>query len=508
MNIAQTIKTAGKIATGLTFSAFNKDIGRRYIIGTLASLPGVTTKISQLLSLKLSTDPDEGLESPIQTLSSTEIDKLISERCPALKKNLKTISTEGIAASIGQVNKVTLVNGTVVAVKNQYPGISETIHSQLSSLFKAASFGPPKKYGLDVQEYSSYFSQSLNKELDYQVELHAQKKFLEAYKDSHNIVIPEVYSYYSTKLLLTQKWVDSCPSHEVLKWSEDQRYKACEVFLRYFLDGLLNKKMLHMDLHQKNYGFILNKETNHIALALYDFGSVLNIEPQKVQALVDIVSHFSGKKNINLIDHMIYLGFDAEKISHIKDQIPTILERLVSPLVNKAPWNPNSWDLKNHINKTLGDNKWWFRTAGPAWFLMLMRSAQGLTSFLQAQGFRYFSSKIYQKVLADYRDFSIVVPHNCALDTKSHSQSDTAPSCAKYLKIKVWDQEEELIFTTLPYHVIDDIEEYIPEKSLEDIRQTHNLREIIHRVQRSGYVAQVIFEKNLKNGKKYKVWLD
>ena len=501
MNLIGKIKTAGKIAYGTSLSLFDRDLGKKYLYDTLSSIPGITAKTAQLLSLKL--DLDESNQIKIPEIPPDEIKKLIAERCQNLADAVSDVKSPAKVASIGQVNQIKLKNSKTLAVKTQFPGIKESIKSQIDTLFFGVNFGPPKKYGLNVKDYNEYFSNALAREVDYTEEAKIQKYMYKTYLDSSLVKIPNVYEFYSSDTILAQEWIDSTPPSQTKNWKEMERVDCCEKFIRYFLDAIFNKKILHMDLHKNNYGF--SKNGSDISLVLYDFGSILKLDSDKVQCLYEIICHFMHTgKSINLIDHMIYLGFDAEKLKHIAPQIPTIVEKLISPLLSPTPWSPGTWGLKDHIESVLQEKKWWFRTAGPAWFLMLMRSAQGLLTFLDSHGYKYFISNIFSEVIKNYNPINIKVPHVKAeeFETLSHHHS------AKYLKVKVDDQGEEIILSSLPYRVIDEIEDFIPEESLTEIKKEIDLEHIVSSVKKSGYLPQVVFEKTLQNKRHYKVWLE
>ena len=169
-------KSIKSLVSGVKFGAIitkawiknpnDRKAAAQYIAGNIGKIPGIPAKIAQILSSKCEISPQD-LSLEMTPLPIEEVKSLILERSPNCAESIEWIDSRGICASLGQVHKAVLKDGAEVAIKVQYPGVKEEMERHLGMLFKAATLGPQKKYGLDIAGYESYIKQSLLDELDY-----------------------------------------------------------------------------------------------------------------------------------------------------------------------------------------------------------------------------------------------------------------------------------------------------------------------------------------------------
>ena len=108
------------------------------------------------------------------------------------------------AASIGQVHKAVL-NGKKLAVKIQYPGVGDSISSDLK-LVKPFAF---RLLGMDEKELEIYIKEveeRLLEETDYKLEVRRSIEFSEACKNLENTVFPTYYPELSGSRIITMDW--------------------------------------------------------------------------------------------------------------------------------------------------------------------------------------------------------------------------------------------------------------------------------------------------------------
>src|SRR5829696_3533061 len=88
------------------------------------------------------------------------------------------------AASIGQVHRATLRDGTKVAVKVQYPGIADALESDVANAGILVRLAKVLAPGLDAKAVASELRERVLEELDYEYEAQNQRAFARAY-DGH-----------------------------------------------------------------------------------------------------------------------------------------------------------------------------------------------------------------------------------------------------------------------------------------------------------------------------------
>ena len=127
------------------------------------------------------------------------------------------------AASIGQVHQATIKSNVTsssssnssnvvkVAVKIQYPGVAESINSDLDSLKSLLLLGDLIPKGLFLENVISVAKRELSWEVDYEREAKCTAKFRELLQIDSIFVVPQVFNHLSTKKVITTEWMDGIP---------------------------------------------------------------------------------------------------------------------------------------------------------------------------------------------------------------------------------------------------------------------------------------------------------
>src|SRR3954462_5145108 len=106
------------------------------------------------------------------------------------------------AASIGQVHRAILQDGTKVAVKIQYPGIADALESDVANAGILVRLAKVLAPGLDAKAVASELRERVLEELDYEYEAQNQRPFARAYDEPPFIFVPKVPSRLSRRRVL------------------------------------------------------------------------------------------------------------------------------------------------------------------------------------------------------------------------------------------------------------------------------------------------------------------
>jgi predicted unusual protein kinase regulating ubiquinone biosynthesis (AarF/ABC1/UbiB family) len=174
------------------------------------------------------------------------------------------------AASIGQVHQAS-VQGKKLAVKIQYPGVADSVKSDLAMVKPIAL----RMFKLNPAEYDEFIGEvqsRLLEEADYKLELKRSMDLSKECKQIPNLKFPQYYPQYSGDRILTMDWIEGKPLGERIKANdipaqEGQRLgQALWDFYHFQIHSL---RSLHADPHPGN--FIITPEGS---LGVIDFGCV------------------------------------------------------------------------------------------------------------------------------------------------------------------------------------------------------------------------------------------
>lgn len=176
------------------------------------------------------------------------------------------------AASIGQVHLATKGKHKF-AVKVQYPGVAESVSSDLQLVKPIAvrMIGLSEK---DVEHYMEEVENMLLSETNYSQELERSTKISEACQHIQNIFFPKYYSEYSSNKILTMDWLDGKHLNEFIETNPSQkiRNKIGQALWDFYDYQIHQLKEVHADPHPGN--FLLNENGE---VGIIDFGCVKEI---------------------------------------------------------------------------------------------------------------------------------------------------------------------------------------------------------------------------------------
>lgn len=275
------------------------------------------------------------------------------------------------AASMGQVHKAEK-NGQRLAVKIQYPGVANSIKSDLK-LAKPFALKLMKVKGKEVEPYMKEVEEKLLEEANYELELRQSMDFAEKCKNLPNLFFPTYFKEYSAPQILTMSWLDGEPIGEWMKrdHSQESKNKLGQTLWNFYMFQMHELRMMHADPHPGN--FIINDNK----LGVIDFGCVKKIPSDFYKAYFELAQH-EALKDPKKVDRLfseleIIRPDDSEKNKVIVGKMFTGLIQLLS-----RPFNQEQFDF--------GDD---------SFFTEIYQMGEGISkdpemSRLQARGSRHF----------------------------------------------------------------------------------------------------------------------
>src|SRR5205807_288226 len=157
------------------------------------------------------------------------------------------------AASIGQVHRAVLDDGTTVAVKVQYPDIDKVVAADLAQLDFGRLVVSAMYPDMDARAVTGELRDRLTEELDYRIEATNQRDFARWYQDHPFIKVPEVIDAFSTGRVLTSRYVDGARFSAAEGWDQPARDRAGETIYRFVLRSIADHGAFNGDPHPGNY---------------------------------------------------------------------------------------------------------------------------------------------------------------------------------------------------------------------------------------------------------------
>ena len=280
---------------------FNPDLSRDElnednasdIYNSLSELKGSALKIAQMLSMDKNILPRAYVNKFTQSqynappLSGPLIVRTFTKsfgKTPEKifdKFNIKSTN----AASIGQVHEA-MLNGKKLAVKIQYPGVGDSISSDLK-LVKPFAF---RLLGMSEKELNVYVSEveeRLLEETDYMREVRSSIEFSEACKDLDNVVFPTYYPELSSNRIITMDWIDGLHLKEFLATgpSQELRNKIGQALWDFYNFQQHELRKVHADPHPGN--FLITKDEK---LGAIDFGCIKEMPDDFYEPFFSLIS--------------------------------------------------------------------------------------------------------------------------------------------------------------------------------------------------------------------------
>ena len=254
---------------------------------TMGEMKGAIMKFGQILSLMTGVMPDDMLEelavlqADAPPMAYSLVEEVFDEqygRSP--QKVFRRFEKEPFAAaSIGQVHRAVLHDGTPVAVKVQYPGVREAIEHDLANVGMMITLGAKFSQGLEAGPIVRDLKEGILGELDYLREAEWQQRFREKFEGHAFIYVPRVFHELTTSRVIVQEYVKGRPFSAALVMDQAERNRIGEIIFRYAFGSIYRHGLFNGDPHPGNY---LLRDDGTVAFV--DYGCVAEFSHETIAA--------------------------------------------------------------------------------------------------------------------------------------------------------------------------------------------------------------------------------
>jgi len=360
---SELVKTGAKISGNYlkyySKKAFDKNYTREEldeenandIYDGLKNLKGSALKVAQMLSMEKSLLPNAYVEK--FSLSQFSVPPLSA---PLVRKTFKkyhgdypeqlfdSFTANSVnAASIGQVHKAEK-DGKKLAVKIQYPGVADSISSDLAMVKPVATRMFNLK-GKDSEKYFKEVEDKLLEETDYILEVKQSQQISEACKHIPNLVFPKYYPELSSERIITMDWMNGSHISEFAKrdFKLEDGKKIGQALWNFYMFQIHHLKEVHADPHPGN--FLINDKKELIAI---DFGCIKKIPDQFYTPYFEL----AVPENINNHDFFIKKLYELEILrdDDTRSEVAYFSELFHEMLsLFTSPFHEDTFDFGNDI---------------------------------------------------------------------------------------------------------------------------------------------------------------
>uniref|UniRef100_A0A8C6WL69 Atypical kinase COQ8A, mitochondrial n=1 Tax=Neogobius melanostomus TaxID=47308 RepID=A0A8C6WL69_9GOBI len=281
----------------LDSSPFLSEANAERIVRTLCKVRGAALKLGQMLSIQ-----DDAFINP-QLVKIFERVRQSADFMP-IKQMMKALNSDlgpnwrdkldafeerpFAAASIGQVHLARLKDGREVAMKIQYPGVAQSIDSDVNNLMTVLHMSNALPEGLFPDHLIDVMRRELALECDYIREAESAKKFKELLKGHPFFYVPEVIDELSSSHVLTTElvpgfpWTNQFPNINMYVYISLQ---ICENILNLCLRELFEFRYMQTDPNWSN--FLYDPQTHRVALL--DFGATRGFDQSFTDVYIEVI---------------------------------------------------------------------------------------------------------------------------------------------------------------------------------------------------------------------------
>jgi predicted unusual protein kinase regulating ubiquinone biosynthesis (AarF/ABC1/UbiB family) len=321
------------------------------------------------------------------------------------EKKFTSFTKEAVAAaSLGQVHRATLPNGADVACKLQYPDMPSTVEADLRQIKMAMAVYKRMDNAIIQDDIYTELVERLREELDYTREAAQMRLYHAMLADHPDVNVPEPVPEYTTKRLLTMKWLTGTGLKTWLESdpSQDARNALATALFRAWYIPFYRFGVIHGDPHLGNYQ--VNAQGG---LNLLDYGAIRVFPAKFVTGVLELyaaVRDNDEDQAMHAYNIWGFKGITREQVAVLNDWAHFLYEPLIQDRIRPIQETADTQYGRSIAEKVHAGLQ---RTGGvrpPREFMLMDRSAIGLGSVFLRLKAELNWSKLFHETVADFNE--------------------------------------------------------------------------------------------------------
>ncbi|WP_419757425.1 ABC1 kinase family protein [Acidisoma sp.] len=311
------------------------------------------------------------------------------------------------AASLGQVHKAVLPDGSEVACKLQYPDMPSTVEADLRQLKIAMAIYHRMDNAIQNDEIYKELSERLREELDYLREAAQMRLYHSMLEDVADVHVPVPVDDLTTPRLLTMTWLDGGP---LQRWIDsdpplEARNRVAEALFRAWYVPFYRFGVIHGDPHMGNYQVRPDGTVN-----LLDFGAIRVFPASFARGVIDLFEAIRDHDDEKAAHAYRNWGFDditPTKVTVLNGWARFLYEPLLDDRVRRIQENEDGQYGRTVAEGVHTGLKSIGGVRPPREFVLMDRSAVGLGSVFLRLKAELNWSRLYHEVTADFDEAAV-----------------------------------------------------------------------------------------------------
>jgi predicted unusual protein kinase regulating ubiquinone biosynthesis (AarF/ABC1/UbiB family) len=248
------------------------------------------------------------------------------------------------AASIGQVHEAIGADGRELALKIQYPGVSESIDSDVDNLAIALSAARILPGELDLDPMLQEAKKQLRQEADYLAEAAFLRRYRDLIAPDPRFRVPDVDDALTTPHILVMERMLGLPLEDLTgtEHSQERRNEMGARLVELSFRELFEFRLMQTDPNFANYLLLPDGET----IGLLDFGSTSDVGAEISRKFADLFRGLRSGSRHELVCACVQLGYLREDDSEIlTDRFLELVQLMWEPLTMHGPYDFGSADV-------------------------------------------------------------------------------------------------------------------------------------------------------------------
>ncbi|MEK6607371.1 MAG: AarF/ABC1/UbiB kinase family protein [Myxococcota bacterium] len=293
----------------------------------------------------------------------------------------REFSREPIAsASIGQVHRARLHDGTEVAVKVQYPGVDEAIRADLENAGMLVAMFQAVTPTIDAAPIVEELRSRLLEELDYRQEADHQELFARLHAGNPRVVVPRVFRERSSGRVLTSEFLRGQSFYDFVAGASAEEKRSAVLTLRTFVfDSIWDHFVFNGDPHPGNYLFLGDGRVGFL-----DFGCCKRFTREFIDGIREMVRLYLVGDREGYFREAGRMRFYLPGADVDSDWLWDFGKWFVEPILEDAPFEFTRDYCRKALEKAFGPSM--RKMNLPPDYLLLCRIMFGLNSIMAQLG--------------------------------------------------------------------------------------------------------------------------